>query len=138
VGLWKVYFLGLVAMVLKEWGVETPEAKRVYAALAEAGLSQRRKEPTFATTRRTQLRPACRGGRVRRGRLVLDPNTGMPVGITGKITLGPPQAYLRAVGIVPIDELLEAADEALRELDFSVWLILDRLDVAFVTQEALE
>jgi hypothetical protein len=37
VGLWKVYFLGLVAMVLKEWGVETNDAKRVYVALLEAG-----------------------------------------------------------------------------------------------------
>jgi hypothetical protein len=138
VGLWKVYFLGLVAMVLKEWGVETPEAKGVYSALAEAGLLDSGKNlRSRLLAVRNYVRRAAEAESVEGG-LVLDPTTGMPVGITGKITLGPPQAQLRAAGIVSIDELLEAADKALRELDFSVWLILDRLDVAFVTQETLE
>jgi hypothetical protein len=83
VGLWKVYFLGLVAMVLKEWGVETPEAKRVYAALAEAGLledGQSLRSRLLAV--RNYVRRAAEAESVEGG-LVLDPNTGMPVGITG-------------------------------------------------------
>jgi hypothetical protein len=138
VGLWKVYFLGLVAMVLKEWGVETPEAKRIYSRLSEAGLLDEGKNlRTRLLSVRDYVRRVAEAESVEGG-LMLDPNTGMPVGITGKITLGPPQAQLRAAGMVSIDELLEAADDALRSLNFSVWLILDRLDVAFVTRETLE
>ncbi len=138
VGLWKVYFLGLVATVLKEWGVETDDAKRVYNTLLEAGLFEAKtslRSRLHAT--RNYVRQVARAESVEGG-LLLDPGTGMPVGITGKITLGQPQPELRAAGIVSIDELLESANEALKTLDFSVWLILDRLDVAFVTQEELE
>lgn len=138
VGLWKVYFLGLVAMVLREYGVETPEAKRVYQALSEAGLLdvgnnlRSRLHAARDYVRQMAQAESLEGG------LALDPNTGMPIGFTGKITLGQPRAELRAAGIVSIDDLLEAANQALAALDFSVWLILDRLDVAFVTQETLE
>jgi hypothetical protein len=137
VGLWKVYFLGLVATVLKDWGVETDEAKAVYTALAEAHLLDETSLRSRLHAARTYVRRVTQAESLEGG-LVLDPGTGMPVGVTGKITLGQPQPELRAAGIRSIDELLEAANEALRALDFSVWLILDRLDVAFVTQEALE
>jgi hypothetical protein len=125
-------------MVLQEYGVETPEAKRVYQALSEAklldvGSSLRsRLHAVRDYVRRVAEAEAVEGG------LALDPSTGMPIGFTGRITLRQPQAELRAAGIVSIDDLLHAADEALAALDFSVWLILDRLDVAFVTQEVLE
>ncbi len=138
IGLWKVYFLGLVAMVLQDYGVQTPEAKRVYETLSEARLLdvgnslRSRLHAVRDYVRRVAKAESVEGG------LTLDPGTGMPVGLTGKITLRQPQAELRAAGIVSIDDLLHDADEALSALDFSVWLILDRLDVAFVTQETLE
>jgi hypothetical protein len=138
VGLWKIYFLGLIAVVLKEWGVETDEAKRVYEALRGAGLLQEkatlqsRLQSARGYVKRLVQAEAVEGG------LILDPGTGMPVGVTGKITLRPPEAELRAAGVVSVDELLAAADEALAALEFNVWLILDRLDVAFVAREELE
>jgi hypothetical protein len=138
IGLWKVYFLGLVAMVLREWGVEIPGANRVYQALTEAGLLDVGKSLRARLHAvREYVRSVAQAESVEGG-LALDPSTGMPIGITGKITLRHPQAELRAAGIVSIDDLLRAADEALAALNFSVWLVLDRLDVAFVTQEILE
>lgn len=138
VGVWKVYFLGLIASVLKDWGVETSDAQRVYASLREAGLLEEK------ATLRTRLHGALDYvKRVMRpeaveGGVVLDPSTQMPIGVTGKISLGQPLPEQRAVGVVSIDELLAAANDALLALDFKVWLVLDRLDVAFIAQEQLE
>ena len=138
VGLWKVYFLGLIAGVLKEWGVETDEARRVYDALQEAGLlDEKGSLRTRLQAARAYVKKIARAEAVEGG-LVLDPATGMPIGVTGKITLRQPQAEMRAQGLVSVDDLLSNANGALRALDFNVWLILDRLDVAFVTHEELE
>lgn len=138
VALWKVYFLGLLAEVLREYGVATDEAKAVFRALEQAGLLQNQ----------GSLKSVLRGAReyVRRvakaesveGGLVIDPNTGMPAGVTGKITLREPTAENRKAGLVSIDSLLEAANTALGQLDFKIWLVLDRLDVAFEQHEELE
>jgi hypothetical protein len=138
IGLWKVYFLGLIAGVLQEWGVQTADAKRVYRALEEAGLLQRKASlQKLLRGARDYVKTVAQAESVEGG-LVLDPATGMPMGVTGRITLRQPRHDLEAAGITPIDELLAIANEALSQLDFKVWLILDRLDVAFVAREELE
>jgi hypothetical protein len=138
IGLWKVYFLGLIAKVLKEWGVETEDAERVYTALREARLlDEKANLRTRLHAARAYVKRVAEAESVEGG-LIVDPHTGMPVGITGKITLRQPAADQRAAGLVSIDELLGDANDALRALDFKLWLILDRLDVAFVAQEELE
>ncbi len=137
VGLWKAYFVSLVASVLREWGVETPEARKVYDYLETADLL-----PPAATLR-NRLRAVREYVRhfspseLEAG-VVLDPATQMPVGFTGKITLQEPTGALRQAGFVSFDELLAEANTAMKELDFRVWLLLDRLDVAFVEHEDLE
>ncbi|HEX8065282.1 MAG TPA: hypothetical protein VF520_02015 [Thermoleophilaceae bacterium] len=138
VGLWKLYFLSLLAQILQEYGVETPQAKSVYKALQEAGLLQE-KGPLKALLRaaREYARAVTKAEAVEGG-IVIEPNTGMPIGVTGKITFREPSAELQAAGLVSIDSLLEAADRALGDLRFTVWLVLDRLDVAFEQHEALE
>lgn len=138
IGLWKVYFLGLIARVLLEWGVQTEDARHVYATLEEAGLLERKASLQKLLRRARDYVKTVADAESVEGGLVLDPGTGMPMGVTGKITLRQPRHELQAAGITPIDELLELANEALRQLDFRVWLILDRLDVAFVAREELE
>jgi hypothetical protein len=58
IGLWKVYFLGLIATVLKDYGVQTEDAKRVYAALREAGARDR---PPMIAHGRSGQRPTTDG-----------------------------------------------------------------------------
>lgn len=69
---------------------------------------------------------------------MIDPATGVPIGVTGKITLREPRSELREAGLVSVDSLLEDANVALEQVDFTVWLVLDRLDVAFEQHEELE
>jgi hypothetical protein len=70
--------------------------------------------------------------------LALDPTTGMPSGVVGRITLREPTAAQARKGVVSVDELFELASEALQEAGYSLWIVLDRLDVAFADKPNLE
>lgn len=137
IGLWKAYFLSLVAAVLRDWGVVTVEARKVYEHLEAAGLLPRTKSLQARLKAARDFVRQIRPSAIETG-INVDPSTGMPMGITGKITLREPGREQRLAGFVSLDELLLDANEALRELEFSVWLLLDRLDVAFVQHEELE
>ncbi|HEY4428989.1 MAG TPA: hypothetical protein VGN08_12360 [Solirubrobacteraceae bacterium] len=134
VALWKLYFLSLCASILGEWSVETDAARRVYRALEDAGLLQirgtlrARLNAVRDYVRRVSVEPT----------VILDPNTGAVAAVSGKITLREPDAAQRSEGFESLDSLLDAANEALRELDFRIWLVLDRLDVAFIQNDDLE
>jgi hypothetical protein len=137
-GLWKLYFLSLVAEVLLDWEVETDEAHEVYQALKAEGLLTRK--ATLAQRLqavRAYVRQWFQPKSVETG-LMLDPATGVPTGVTGKITLGEPTADESKEGLVSVDELLRRADHAMAQIDFTVWVVLDRLDVAFARHEQLE
>ena len=70
--------------------------------------------------------------------LKLDPATGMPVGVVGRITLAEPTPDARRAGFASADDLLQMADEALRDSGIRCMGILDRLDVAFAENRDLE
>jgi hypothetical protein len=65
----------------------------------------------------------------------------MPLGrhvFTGKITPGEPDAGERSIGAISIDQLAAIAERALAEANHQVWVLLDRLDVAFAETHELE
>jgi len=72
------------------------------------------------------------------GTVNLDPSTGMPVGLTGKITFREPNATAQRQGAVSVDTLFSLADEALDREGYAAWILLDRLDVAFAENVDLE
>jgi hypothetical protein len=62
----------------------------------------------------------------------------MPTGFTGKISLREPGEKARKSGLTSVETLLECANDALIEAGIDLWLILDRLDVAFAENTVLE
>jgi hypothetical protein len=68
----------------------------------------------------------------------LDPATQMPSGLTGKIILREPSADLKQEGFMSVENLFAGLNKALEENDLRVWVLLDRLDVAFVENHELE
>ncbi|MGO4437296.1 P-loop ATPase, Sll1717 family [Rhizobium sp. RAF56] len=58
--------------------------------------------------------------------------------MTGKISLREPSAAAAKLGAVSIDELLDTANAALKEEGLTIWILLDRLDVAFSNMPELE
>ena len=135
VGLWKTYFLTLLALILKDWDVQTDSAKAVYTALEDAGLLKR---GASLQALLKSVRSYVQRVRGFEGGIVLDPATGMPAAITGKILIGEPDEKQAAAGFQSVDHLLAETNAAFRELDLGAWIILDRLDVAFEQNEDLE
>ncbi len=97
----------------------------------EAG-GLRRRLKAAASYARQLLRPKAVEGSIQ-----LDPNTGLPAGISGKITLGEPESG-QGHAAKSADSLLMLADEAFGTLDLTAWVLLDRLDVAFAETAGLE
>ena len=138
--LWKLYFLALATHTLRDYGISSPRLKRVADALEEARLFPRN------VSLRGFLRLAS--GYVRRlmrsdavaleTTLNLHPATALPSGVSGRILFNEPTSLEESLGWVSVDHLLELVDAALIEARFSIWLVLDRLDVAFAESEDLE
>lgn len=135
--LWKIYIIAIVAHEMRGYGIDTSEARSVYGALEEAGLLERelnlagllRAAQSFA---RRLLRSSIEGG------LEFDAMSGMPTGVTGKISLAEPTGELRSQGISSLDGLFEKLGRGLERAGYTVWVLLDRLDVAFAESHELE
>lgn len=138
VSLWKLYFLTLVAEVLDSYGIESNASTRLIGQLREAGLltgdlAKRKLVRRVIDYVRRYFTP-----RSAEATISVDPATGLPRGFTGKITFDEPSAGAQAAGAFYIDDLYLLADEALEAAGYQLWLILDRLDVAFADSRELE
>jgi hypothetical protein len=138
VSLWKLYLLCLISDAMDTWGVGGKHADTVRAALAEEGLI-RNKRPLAAVLRtvkeyvRRFLKPTGVEGTVN-----VDPISQQITGFSGKISLGEPTAAAIRLGAVTVDDLLGRSNKALEENGYALWLLLDRLDVAFAESDELE
>lgn len=137
--LWKLYFLSLLSGTFEEYGVENAEAKELKARLAAEGLVRGTRslqslvQNSFGYVKRL-LRPEAVEGAVS-----IDPATQLPTGFNGKIIFGEPTDIARERGIESVDTLLQLANLALKRYSkYNVWILLDRLDVAFAESFELE
>lgn len=136
--LWKLYIITIAAQQLREFGVTTARAGAIYRTLEEAKLLEARfslgslLRIAHDYARRIIKAEALEGG------LTFDPVTQMPTGVTGKIVLKEPTSDQRLLGAISVDSLFESLNEVLKETGFNVWVLLDRLDVAFTENHDLE
>jgi hypothetical protein len=133
--LWKLYILSLVGRVLDDRKVDTPESRKVIEALRTAGLLQvthNLKSLLKATIDYVRRISAVEG------EIKLDPMSGAPSGVSSRIVFNEPSTKEVTSGVVSIDVLFQCADKALAESGLTVWILLDRLDVAFAETEELE
>jgi hypothetical protein len=72
------------------------------------------------------------------GGFTIDSNTGLPTGLNGKIVVREPTNELKSKGIIAVDELFSRVENVLKTYDYTIWVLLDRLDVAFVENHVLE
>lgn len=138
IALWKLYMACLASATLDDYGIPGDSAKKLRSLLEQSGLKPRERNlralllDTFDYVKRL-LRPSA----VEAG-IKLDPMSQLPTGVSGKIVFGEPSAKEAADGLASVDHLLELADLALRDSKFRLWILLDRLDVAFSDSSDLE
>jgi hypothetical protein len=136
--LWKLYILTLIADRMRDFGIKDSNATQIYGLLEEAGFLEREMNLSgmlrlvHEYARRLLKAESMEGG------VNFDMNTGMPTGITGKITLREPSSSLRSHGFQSIDGLLSKAQSSLATSEIKIWVLLDRLDVAFADNHELE
>jgi hypothetical protein len=135
--LWKFYILALVANELRKADVNGRRDSLV-APLEEAGLIRR--ELSLKGMLRAALdyaRAIVKAESVEGG-IQIDHATGMPNGVTGKITLREPSSAQQKLGMVSVDHLFGIANSILTDAKMQIWVLLDRLDVAFAETDELE
>ena len=138
--LWKFYFLSILAEYVrfqcKGAGTHDKDAEEVIEILIQAGLM--RPEQSFdlkAALKRVlgfvKSRPVSFEG-------TLKPDASGNPEIGGKITFGEPSNEERKLGYISSDDALRKLAAFLEKQNITVWLMLDRLDVAFTENPQLE
>ncbi|MBV9895568.1 MAG: hypothetical protein JO020_15500 [Chloroflexi bacterium] len=135
--LWKLYVLSLVARGLRDQHAATAPARKLIRTMERSGL----------IPREASLRGVLRSvvdylGQVRNAEGVeagmkLDSASGTAQPVL-RITFREPSASDRRLGHTSADELLEVANDALRSMGHTAWVLFDRLDVAFSESADLE
>jgi hypothetical protein len=134
VNLWKLYFLTLVGGLVREYAAGSSEATLLITKLEEAKLL-----PTSGGLKgllkavAKYVRPA-----EIKGEATLFDETSFKPSVSGSILFREPETEERKLGKVSVDELFATADEALLKVDAKVWILLDRLDVAFAESAQFE
>jgi hypothetical protein len=137
VNIWKLYFLTLVAQVFYEFDIRGSESKRLLTTLREAGLLTGDAAKSRLVRRVLNYVGRYFNPSAFEGAVSVDPSTGAPT-VSGKITFEQPTESARSSGFIYIDDLYELADAALAIVDYQLWIVTDRLDVAFAESRELE
>jgi hypothetical protein len=138
VGLWKLYFCSLLLSVLQDFDVKNESSKQLEEALEREGLVKG--SLSLAAILRgvmTYVRGALKPQAIEGG-VELDPLTQLPKGFKGKIIFSEPGKAGVDPELKSVDRLLELANGALEASRLKAWILLDRLDVAFVEDVRLE
>jgi hypothetical protein len=138
VNLWKLYFACLLHGLLVDYAITGDATSHLEQALHREGLVRGSLSlagvlSSVVTYVRKALRPQSLEGGVE-----LDPVTQLPKGFTGKIVFSEPGKGGADPELRSVDRLLELANTALASKKLRVWILLDRLDVAFSENVELE
>lgn len=135
--LWKIYFLSLIGREFKIQGFECEEARTLISALETASLLPSRGMSLSSILRTAQSFVRKRFGGVETT-VHFDQHSGGVTGITGRIVFDEPTPDDRKSGDVSVAELFDVVNTALAKERKRLWLLLDRLDVAFDDSADLE
>jgi hypothetical protein len=135
-GLWKLYILSLIGNALLDYHASSDSAKRIIGMLQEANILESKKSLTSVLNSVfhyiTSLRP-----KAIEVDSSFDPSTSTST-LTGRIVLNEPTPEKIKQGFVSVNGLLEIANQAIQEINYKVWILFDRLDVAFADKPEVE
>lgn len=136
--LWKLYFVCLVAEKIREYELGGSKPKALVSVLEDAGLLP--KEFTLYTLLRSVReylkRVMSRDAQSVEHVISYDITNGAPT-LKRKVTFKASNDQPAAQSI-PADDLLRSADGILQDSNYKVWIVIDRLDVAFIESRELE
>lgn len=136
--LWKLYCLTLIANTLRSYGVKGGNASSLISSLDKVGLLPASSgiAAIFKAVTTYLKNWISRDAKSVEYALTVDAATGTPT--VARKTEFSEQSEQQNLGDIPVDELLEMADGALESAGLKLWLLFDRLDVAFADSPELE
>ncbi len=138
--LWKLYCLVITAQFIRSKGIRGSSIDELVDTLEKVGLLPQVVDsiPSLFKAVSKFVRSLIKTGPVtsKEYTISVDPNTGAP-SATYKKELGD-QTEEERLEEIPVDDLLAKADKALAASGKSIWILFDRLDVAFADSEELE
>ena len=136
--LWKIYCLSIIAKALREYDIKNEGSKALIGALEKVGLlpSADSLSVLFRAVTKYFKGWLTRDTKAVEYALSIDQTTGTPT-FTRKTEFSD-KPEEQNLGDIPVEELLEVANDALSQEKISVWLLFDRLDVAFADSPILE
>lgn len=138
IALWKLYFLTLVDSCIQDYKISNASALELHNVLLQAGLAAPGKGlAQIIRNVITYVRAYFRPPSSVEGSVEIDPLTGMPKGFSGKIAFVEPTSA-QASRMISVDKLFKVANDCLSQSNITVWLVLDRLDVAFADNPTME
>lgn len=138
VRLWKLYFLVITAQVFEEYGLNDKHAKKVRDILTDCNLiPAQNKLASFLKVCFDFMR-SFKNGKEVSTTAEFDPNTGMYSGQKFSLSFGEPTKHDFEKGLIPIEYAYDLLQKSLLENKIKLWIIIDRLDVAFLESEELE
>jgi len=136
--LWKLYLLSLVGEHLESFGTQTSSGKDVVSALKNSGFILETNPLRVFLGRASNYIKKYFNPQSLEPNVSFSEATGTVTGTGVKISFAEPSPDLAATGVQSIDALLYKANAELGHSCFSLWFLLDRLDVAFVESPELE
>ncbi|MFC3297239.1 P-loop ATPase, Sll1717 family [Clavibacter michiganensis] len=138
VKIWKLYFLVLISQELEAYSVRSPQTKELFEFLRDADLlPETLSKPSLLAMVREYVAQFLHH-KSHETTVHVGPD-GMPTAFTGKIEFAEPSVQNTRAGFVSIDYLLGLVETTLNGSGgYSLWLLLDRLDVAFASKPGLE
>lgn len=138
VNLWKLYLVAVIGRTFDDYEINNTHSRQVIESLEAIGLFKRQASlinifSSVVTYVRRFINPKSVESTIN-----VDPATQMPTGIGARVEFGDPTVGKATPALIPVDELFEAANAALHEVDLHLWLAIDRLDIAFADNTELE
>ncbi len=136
--LWKIYCLILISRTLREYEIGNEKSKSLIKALEKAGLLPVTDSLSIIFRAVTNYFKGWvnRDTKAVEYAITIEPSTGAPT-FTRKTEFAE-SSEEQNLGDIPVEELFEIANKALELSGFKLWILFDRLDVAFAESQELE
>jgi hypothetical protein len=139
VRLWKLYFLVIGLSVLDDFGIDDEPSNKVREILRDCNLvPAQNKLSSFLKACYDFAKSFTTGAKEVSTTAEFDSITGAYSGQKFSVVFNDPSKSDFDKGLVPVEYVYELLVESLRLNGVKLWIIIDRLDVAFVDSEELE
>ncbi|WP_108808176.1 P-loop ATPase, Sll1717 family [Aquimarina spinulae] len=138
VRLWKLYFLVITSRVLEDYDITDKSASKIRQILTDCNLVPAQNKLASFLKACYDFMKSFRNGKEVSTTAEFDSMTGMYSGQKFSLSFGEPSKSNFDKGLIPIEHAFDLLEESLTKNNIDLWIIIDRLDVAFLESEELE